>query len=157
MFKIFINVIILCIGNIAYSQALMVNETTGLDFGFVERPQFGSAEVEVTVSGVVGSATTAKHIDNSMVSSGSYIITGSATDMINISASNVSNISGISFRKIYASYDGGGVGDIMNAPLGILTAPGDGRILNIGALLEVSAAVPEGEYYPEFDLDINYE
>ncbi len=141
-------------GDIKVRNALAVTESQKLNFGTIETPT-STVNVHITKAGVVGGSNTATHLDTAAIQEGVYSITGSALDTIDISASNNSNVAGMSFTAITGDYGSTTDGDIL-AGITNQTAPGTGEDLTIGAVLQVADTVTEGNYAPAFTIEVSY-
>lgn len=141
-------------GDIKVRNALSVAETQKLNFGTIETPS-STVNVHVTKAGVVGGSNTASHIDTSTIQEGIYTVTGSALDTIDISAADNGNVAGMTFTDITGDYGTTTDGDILTG-ITSQAAPGNGTALTLGAILQVTNVVTEGDYAPGFTVTVNY-
>ncbi len=141
--------------SITIVSAVGVSEQQGLNFATINKPET-SVVVEVTPDGALGSNTTASMAGGSSPTAGVYTISGSATQTISITASNVGNVEGISFNAISGKYNNGSTVNLVSGVSG-LVPPGAGKALALGGTLTIQPTIGTGTFAPQIALNINYE
>lgn len=129
-------------------------EEKKLNFGTIVTP--GTEElVEISLSGTVGTGTTAQYLDSSGVSEASVKISGSSNNNINIVAEYLDNEPNIEVLSMKAAYRNTS-GDLIKG-LSNLNSYSSGESLKFGAGIKISSNTSEGNYYPVLRLSVNYE
>lgn len=134
-------------------NALSIEEIRGLNFGTIEKP---SSTVTATVAFNGSTSGSATFIDDSDASEGRYRIRGSSLETINVTASNIGNVSGINFTDIEGKYKGN-TGDLMSGMSGLAAPKANGTVLEIGATLTVDSSVSAGDHQAGFIIEVNYD
>lgn len=139
--------------DIEVRTALSISETQSLNFGKIEKP---TSQVTATVSTAGASSGTATYIDTTDVAPGIFLITGSASETINISVTDLQNVAGFEFTNVKGNYGSTTNGNLLTGITG-QDAPGAGENLTIGATMTIESFVTEGDYTPGFQVEVNYD
>lgn len=140
-------------GDIKVRNVLTITETTGLNFGVIEKP---TSTVTAIVSPAGAESGTATYIDTADVSQGVYSIAGSFLETVEISVTDLGNEAGFEFTDVRGNYGSTTNGDLLAGITG-QDAPGAGTNLSLGATLTVQNTVVEGDYTPGFQIEVNYD
>ena len=134
-------------------DALSVSEATQMNFGIIETPS-ANVDVVITTAGAT-TGTTATFIDASAVAAGVYTITGTDTNTLNITASNVGSVTNLNFTDIVGNLASGGDVDLDTTGMTNVSFTTSDQIV-IGATLAVTNGIAAGTYAPDFNLDVSY-
>jgi len=131
-------------------QAISVTEGTKLNFGVVQKPSTGS---QTAIVGLSDDASGTINFADNTVASGDYTITGDATNLITIDATDLADVTGLTLTEFTANYNTAAytLGDPGAA------APDTGKALIVGATLNVASTVANGTLTPGFNLTVTYD
>lgn len=142
--------------SIEVRDALGMSQNTQMNFGTMQTAG-ADRVVHLTQAGANGTGTTATMIDTAAMAAGSYKITGSANNTININGTD-GGTANFTFTNINCKYDGGSETDIIASTISTAAAPTSaGKNLVCGAKLTVAAAVTDGSYTPALDITVAYD
>lgn len=139
--------------NIAFDSALTIVKNADIDFGVVIE---GVADTYTIDTAAVVTAAGPGEIIGGTPVAGDLTISGSATQVIDISVANYVADNGVTPQNAICSYDGGAEADC-NTLTGV-AAPGAGKTLLLGVEADVDGTQVAGDTAaPTFDVVVNYQ
>lgn len=122
---------------------------TGMNFGVYSVPS-SNAEVTLSTTGVL-SETNTTQIDVSAKANGNFTVTGDSTNAVTVTVSN--NGGTLVLKDFVFKYDGSAD---KNGTASALPAPGAGKVIVVGATVEVPASTA-GVQTGSYTVAVNYD
>jgi len=137
--------------NISFDTALVISKNNDIDFGIVKASTSGTYTIDTT--GAVTPSNGGETVGGSH-QAGNINLTGSASQMVDISATNYAANNGVTPSNATCSYNGGAAAA---CSLTSQTPPGAGKTLLVGVQVAADGTQTAGtSATPTFDIVINY-